>query len=442
VSREDSADALSSFSRLEDSMRANETSRVQPVYLPTRLLWLALLTCACGSAREDAPSSHSVPIPGCEMLDVTPCDTQAHDCQLSRLELAACLRGTDAGTLPKVNVMTEQAYVDYINTGPAARPLLGTNHFEVAMTWLGLAEPGSFRFVPLETEDVADWFGAYRWRHKEVLVLDHGRPADDAASNVELVAALIQALRDRDTNIAMWTTAVSIFDVDSTWGGDAMYFGEARFYSNRYQAALEGRGSELDESTRINEGIREDIDWIRTQPSSYVATNSRFAHNFGARAAYLAWQRNGVAAVDTLYDSKLITQQLMASEAEEGPAPTLKYHARPRAPGEWDQDPTVTALGAWGLYLSLSRHLELAEAWPLALDWSGEQLFVFKGAEGSEDETAMVWQLEMANDASAAALEAALTSNASGAQVQRIGTFVTLAIASSDAPLDWAFVVD
>jgi hypothetical protein len=39
-------------------------------------------------------------------------------------------------------------------------------------------------------------------------------------------------------------------------------------------------------------------------------------------------------------------------------------------------------------------------------------------------------------------LELALTSRAPGAQVQRIGTFVTLAIASSDAPLDWAFVAD
>jgi hypothetical protein len=223
-------------------MSANEAFRFQPAYVTTGVLCLALLANGCGSASDDAPSSRSIPIPGCEMLDVAPCDTLTRDCQLSRLELAACLRGTYAGNLPKVNVMTEQAYVDYINTSPAARPLLGTNHFEVAMTWLGLAEAGSFSFVPLENESIADFFGAYRWRHKEVLVIDHGRPADDAASNVGLVAALIQALRDRDTDIAMWTTVVSIFDVDSSWGGDAMYFGEARFYSNRYQAALDGRG--------------------------------------------------------------------------------------------------------------------------------------------------------------------------------------------------------
>ena len=98
----------------------------------------------------------------------------------------------------------------------------------------------------------------------------------------------------------------------------------------------------------------------------------------------------------------------MASETEEGPAPTLRYHARPRAPEEWASDPTVTALGAWGLFLSLSRFLETDAAWSLALGWSGEQLFVFKGAESAPDETALVWQLEEADEASASALEEAL----------------------------------
>jgi hypothetical protein len=424
-------------------MSEGEVSRAQPSYRAA-LLCLALLSNACGAAdaRQESKSK-AVPIAGCEMLDIAPCDTKTRDCQLSRLELAACLRETNVGTLPKVTIMTEQAYVDDVNAAFLGKGLSGTNHFEVAMTWLGLAEAGSFTFVPPTTESVANWFGSYRWRQKEVLVVDHGGPADDEASNVELVAALIQALRDRDTDIAMWTTVVSIFDVDSSWAGDAMYFGEGRFYSNRYQAALDGRStSGFDEGARINDGIREDIDWIRTQPSPYVATNSRFAHNFGARVAYLAWQRDGAGGVNALWDSKLFTQQLMASESEQGPAPALKYHARPRAPSEWDQDPTVTALGAWGLFLSLSRVLEMDAAWSLALDWSGEQLFVFKGSEGSEDETALVWQLEMADEESASLLEAALSSSAEGAQVKRAGTFVTLALASNQGPLDWAFVVD
>jgi len=423
-------------------MSANDMSRAQPASLPTALLCLALLSNACGA--EDAQQApHAVPIPGCEMLDIAPCDTQTRACQLSRLELAACLRGTSAKALPAVTVMTEEAYVEFFNARFGANQLIGTNHFEVGMTWLGLAEAGSFSFVPATKESVADSFGAYYWRQKQLVLIDHGRPADDVASNVELVAELIRALRDRDIDIAMWTTAVSIFDVDSSWGGDAMYFGEARFYSNRYQAALDGLdASHFDEFARINDGIREDIDWIRAHPSPYVATNSRFPHNFGARAAYLAWQSNGVEAVNALYDSKLLTQQLMASEAEMGPPPTLKYHGRPRAPSEWDQNPSVTALGAWGLFLSLSRTLAVDEAWPLALSWSGEQLFVYKGVEGSEDETALVWQLEMTDEASASALEAALSPGAGYRQVQRTGTFVTLAIASNEDPLDWAFVVD
>ncbi|HEY3253984.1 MAG TPA: hypothetical protein VGJ91_08560, partial [Polyangiaceae bacterium] len=287
---------------------------------------------------------------------------------------------------------------------------------------------------------IADWFGTYRWRSKDLLIIDHGKPAIDAASNVDLVAALIRSLRDRDSDIAAWTTVVSVFDIDSNWGADAMYFGEGRFYSNRYQAALDGLdAARFDEFALINAGIRDDIAWIRAQPSPYVATNDRFAHNFGARATYLAWQRGGVDAVNQLWDSKLLTSQLMASETEERPAPTLRYHARPRSPDAWDSNPTVTALGGWGLYLSLSRNLQPDLAWSLALNWSGEQLFVYKGVEAVDD-TALVWQLEMADEASASALERQLSESDPSARIARTGSFVTFAKASNEDPLDWAFV--
>src|SRR6187431_88427 len=318
-------------------------STAQPAYLPTVLVWLAALVSACSSSPLDgSKTTHPSPIPGCETLDIVPCDALDPDCRTSRLELAACLRQTQTGQPPPVTVMTEQQYVDHVNALYAARAPQGTNHFEAAMTWLGLAQPGSFGFTPLETENIAHWLGTYRWRDKDLLLIDHGKPADDEASNVELVAALIRALRDRDIDIAVWTTVVSVFDVDSNWGADAMYFGEARFFSNRYRASLAGLDPvHFDEFAQINDAIREDVDWIRTQPSPYVATNSRFPHNFGARATYLAWQRNGLEGVNALYDDKLLTQQLMASETEAGKVPTLKYHARPRAPEEWDQDPTV-----------------------------------------------------------------------------------------------------
>jgi hypothetical protein len=306
-----------------------------------------------------------------------------------------------------------------------------------------LAQPGSFKFVPVTEASYADWFGTYRWRERDLLIIDHGKPASDVASNVALVAAFIRALRDRDIQIGTWTTVVAVTDVDSNWGADAMYFGEAHLFSNRYQAALSGIDpASLDEFSQFNAGVREDIAWIRAQPSTFVATNARFAQNFGARAMYLAWQRGGVEAVNVLYSDKLITHQLMASETEEKPAPSLKYHARPRAPEQWDQDPIVTALGAWGLYLSLARSLKSDAAWSLALGWRGEQLFIFKGREANAEDTALVWQLEMANDASASALEARLRSDEPTARIGRTGTFVTFAQASNEDSLDWVFVDD
>jgi hypothetical protein len=412
-------------------------SSVRRTFLATTVLCVAGLSSACSG---DAQAPHSYPVPGCEMHDIAPCDARTRECQQSRFEFAACLRGAVGGAPPPLTLMTEEAYVTYCNGGSLV-PDPPTNHYEIAMTWLGLAQPGSFKFVPVTKESVAKSFGTYRWRERDLLVIDHGKPADDVASNVALVEALIRALRDRDIQVGTWATVVSVNDVDSNWGADAMYFGEAQFFSNRYQTALAGNDpATFDEFAQINASIHDDIAWIRAQPSTYLATNARFAPNFGARAMYLAWKRGGMDAVNTLYTDKLITRQLMAPE--ELAAPTLKYHGRPTAPGEWDQNPIVTALGAWGLYLSLVRNLASDTAWSLALGWSGEHVFVYKGVAPYERETALVWQLETSDETRAASLQAALTAGIPKAQVRRNESFVTLAMASNQAPLEWAFVSD
>ena len=421
-------------------------TRARRIPQPTVLVYLVALLAtvgACSSEPLTVPT-HTTPVVGCEQLDIAPCNALNHDCQVSRLELAACMRQTKPGELPTVTYMTEQQYADYINATYAGVQPPVPNHFEIAMTWLGLAQPGSFDFVPMQVADVASWFGTYRWRQKELLLIDHGRPADDVASNVELVSALIRALRDRDIDIDSWTTEVGVFDLDSNWGSDAMYIGESYFFAKRYQAALEGvYPSRFDEIALFNQGIREDIAWIRAQPSSYVATGVRFARNFGARTIYLALSKDGIDGVNALYETKSITHQVMANETAAAPLPALTYHTLPRASEEWEYSPTTTAIGAWGLFLSLSavgQNLDLETAWSLALKWSGERLFVHKGVDSNRRETALVWQVEMADEGSASALEEALNTYPMNPQVRRVGTFVTLAIASNQAPLDWAFV--
>jgi hypothetical protein len=83
-------------------MSENETSRAQPGSFRGALLCVAGLASACGSEPLAAPTPtpHSYPIPGCERLDVAPCNTLDQECVASRLELAACLRGTEAGEPP------------------------------------------------------------------------------------------------------------------------------------------------------------------------------------------------------------------------------------------------------------------------------------------------------------------------------------------------------
>src|SRR6187549_3685778 len=200
--------------------------RVKPNFLATAVLCLLVLNNACSS---DAPAPHPRPIPGCETHDISPCDAKLRACQEARFEFAACLRGAVGGAAPPLTLMTEEEYVANINgTSEGHDP--PTNHYEIAMTWLGLAQPGSFQFVPVTKESVSNWFGTYRWRQRDLLVIDHGKPADDSASNVALVEALIRALRDRDIQVGTWTTVVSVNDVDSNWGADAMWFGEGHFF--------------------------------------------------------------------------------------------------------------------------------------------------------------------------------------------------------------------
>src|SRR5688572_22271760 len=77
---------------------------------------LLLALAACGSdddIREatlgEAPR---FPVPGCEHLDHTPCDTLVTECQNRLLELAACVRGDDPGTLPAITVIDQEQYAN------------------------------------------------------------------------------------------------------------------------------------------------------------------------------------------------------------------------------------------------------------------------------------------------------------------------------------------
>jgi len=109
-----------------------------------RLLSLAGLLGGCGD-NDELPAKPARPIPGCEGYELTPCDTKGFACQVARLQLASCLREipmTRPPTPPPVTIMTEQEYVDYRNALFSGDGAPSTNHFEVAMTWLGLAQEG------------------------------------------------------------------------------------------------------------------------------------------------------------------------------------------------------------------------------------------------------------------------------------------------------------
>ncbi len=186
--------------------------------------------------------------------------------------------------------------------------------------------------------------------------------------------------------------------------------GKPDFIRTATKAAVDGVDpAAVDEFAQINDRVHEDIDWIRTQPSPYVATNSRFPSQLWC-ARYLSRLAKGrrrrreypveFQTAHAAADGKRNRGRLGADSEVSCQA------ALSRTSG--DQGAIVTAVGAWGLFLSLSRNLEPDVAWSLALGWSGEQLFVYAGASPNEDETALIWQLETADEAAGSALEEAL----------------------------------
>src|SRR5690606_15524295 len=106
----------------------------------------ALAACSGGDADADAPLGpvRYHPVPGCEALDHTPCDIREATCQQRMLEIAACVRGSEAGRLPPVALMSKTAYAAYLEEQLAAEePRPDPDHLERGLALLQLAAPGA-----------------------------------------------------------------------------------------------------------------------------------------------------------------------------------------------------------------------------------------------------------------------------------------------------------
>lgn len=403
-----------------------------------RLSALLILLNACSAAETGEPEHDYIPVPGCEKFDYAPCDTLELECQTSRLALAACLRGSEAGELPPVMLVTETEYAENLSAEIAAKtPRPNPDHWERAFSMLGLVEKGAFQPSAVVMDQVKQIWGFYDFNRQSITLIDHGSPAADARSNVVLLHELMHALQDREEKLASYTDE-RIFSYESYWAISSVYEGEARLHEDRYAASLSGLDpARVDWQDLFARRIAKVDGSVVQQPSPLLASIA-FSYAYGERLASFAWQSGGHDAVRALFDHPPeSTWVLMASTEDRRDAPVVVEPVSPTPPEGWLLE-DYEMLGAWGLMLGLSSDI----AQPLhdeALGWRGDKVSVYSGAS-TPAETAVVWQIEMDSEAAATAVARRLANSARSFRVERNGARVIAAVATAPVSLDWAFV--
>ena len=405
------------------------------------LFALVLALSACGGSDDEtklgSPPRHRVP--GCEQFDVSPCDVETTACQTRLLGLAACLRGSDAAELPPITVISEDEFANYLEEQYRAE---GTpDHqaeWQAALSMLSLIAPGGLEMDTRVAESVKNVWGFYSEEDKSVRIIDHGADSNRETSTSVLVHEFVHVLQDREVDLAVVKQAAGTYD--QGLAVDAVIEGEAQFQQERFLASMLGFDpAQIDWDRLFENGVDDGEQALFQQDSVMTAAWEIFPYSWGARRVHLGWDATGHAGVLDLFASPPAdTQVLMASvdavatDVEpvpiDAPVPTDDW-----APLGDD------VLGAFGTFELLGKRTSLYTARELALAWRGDRLAIYGGAGDQHvAQTAVVWQCEFADAASATKAEQRLRAGAGTVQLAPGGTRVTLALASDSSSLPWA----
>jgi hypothetical protein len=404
---------------------------------------LSVALTGCGGDPEDSTAPpgdlQSFRVPGCEAIDHSGCDVLDAVCQTRLLALAACLRGGEPGEPPPITVMTEQEYADYLNEIIAEDPPPNPNHYEIALTMLGLARPGALSPSTVVAATVAHVRGVYRYGPKDILIIDHGAETDEETASNVLVHEFVHALQDRDVNLPAFEEEHAT-SYDSFLATRAVIEGEARMHQTRHRAAQLGLNpAEIDWRRRFQGALDLGEVGVLEEPSPYTATWNVLPYAWGARYMQFAWEQGGLTGVLERFASPpKTTHALMASvDGIAQPEPTPAVFTAPTASKPWTLL-TENVLGAWGIFIAFAPQETPEAARALALAWRGDGLFVYVDAIDETPSTAVVWRMEFADDASASMAEQVASEMIPPLEVRREGARVVLAKSNSGLPIDWA----
>lgn len=378
------------------------------------MLWSRLVTVALIGAGLVACSGSDgvvVPLPleECPDEDYSTCDTRDAACQQQLLELAACIYGVSAPENVPVRVLTEQETLEELeaevsdtsDTDAEALP-----HLERALVALRLLNEGALTKNGGATADrVKRVSGLYLDAQRGVVLIDRGDALDNTEADAALVHELVHALQDAEFGLDDWHRQYPS-DPDTELALGSVTEGQATLAQYRAWAAMSGDDAKAVDWESVFLRLRNELfASARADESPYLASRETFPSGFGATLANLAWSTDGAKYITAqLASPPLTTLEILAQNAQQD---LPRFDAPPfQTPDVSDDYRALQDMALGAFLLGLSAHRlgdDSADPVPLLLAWRGDRLSTYAGPN---DETGWLWQVEVADAATAQALQA------------------------------------
>ncbi len=372
----------------------------------------ALAALACGSpdpeGQPPAPAAEGgepIGLVGCERSTPPACDVSTGDCARSVAQLAACLRDVPSVALPPITVIAEsEAEVYLVEAAPGPSP---SDPLAEALIALRLSRRASFDPAMVAQQRARNWVAFYDASAARVVVVQHAAPRDWSLDTPVLLHELIHAIQDDQHDLAAFRGRYGQ-GVEGELRALAVIEGEARYFQTLYQSSLFGLDPAQVDFARTFASVRQNgDDWLWAQEDLLSATRFTMPYAYGAEYLHEAIRRGRVASPRDLFEMPPATVRDVMGELWEGAQPEPSTSLPPAEAPEGATPPaTDTSLGGWPLYALLHAALDEAQARALALDWRGDRLDA--GALKGGGAWA-VWQIHLAQEASAERVAAALS---------------------------------
>jgi hypothetical protein len=387
--------------------RAGISARRRATVLAFAVAVPALVACSWSSSKtfeyDDGPDhdlSAAAPFLSdaaeCGAFGREPCDVLDPTCQSELAAIAACQwggKGTEV-TLPPITTLTRAEVLGRFEMlATVAPPAAVQAALDRVLELLGLQPAGGD--APTSTELAASLVLAfYEFGSDQATLVSDASTGDARIDDALLFHELVHAQQDARYDIGAQLGRVR--STDSYVALRGLFEGEAEFHQLLFE--LEMSGTPSDPAT-----VKQRLDAFRDfqEPALFAEPDAAWARSlllaayiYGPYTSLEAWSEGGPSAMQELYDNPP-TQSLRLLETAFGraratgtvqPFPSANIFFSPGTPKPVEGDeayPLATdRLGAWTIYVLARLAGDATQALEFALGWRGDQLDVFRLADG------------------------------------------------------------